>query len=129
MSKGLVAVITFGVLVALGSPGYAGVDPGDLCKDAKAKAAGKRAFDLLKALGKNIKKPNPGKLDSDISKAQSRLTKGFTKAEKKAAGHCRTSGDVDYLEATVDDFVIYVLSHLELSPSGAFLDATTGVLD
>jgi hypothetical protein len=87
----LVATIAVGVFMIGGSNLYAGVDPGDLCKEKKAKAAGKKAFDLLKAFGKNIKKPNGAKLDQDVSKAQSKFTKGFDKAESKDG--CQTTGD------------------------------------
>jgi hypothetical protein len=58
---------------------------------------------LLKAYGKNIKKPNPAKLASDISKAQSKFTKGFVKAESK--GGCVTTGDAATIEAKTDAFV------------------------
>lgn len=85
---------------------------GGLCKEKKTKAAGKKAFALLKAFGKNHKKPDAGKLESDISKAQSKFTKGFIKAEGK--GQCLTSGDADPIEAQVDAFVLDVIG--EVSP-------------
>ena len=56
MKSKLVAAIALGVFVVGSSAAYAGVDPGDLCKEKKLKAAGKKALDLLKAFGKNIKK-------------------------------------------------------------------------
>jgi len=105
MSKKLIATMAVvAVFVTGGSPAYAGVDPGDLCKEAKAKATGKKAFDLLKAFGKNTKKPNTAELDQDISKAQSKFTKGFIKAEGKSG--CLTSGDSGAIEAKVDAFVL-----------------------
>jgi hypothetical protein len=104
MPRILAATIALGVFVIVGSPlAHAAGDPFGRCKEAKAKAAGKKAFDLLKAFGKNIKKENPGKLESAILKAQSKFTKGFTKAESK--GECQTSGDSDAIEAKVDAFV------------------------
>jgi hypothetical protein len=119
MCRILVATIAVGVFLIAVSPVYGGVDPGDLCKEKKAKAAGKKAFDLLKAFGKNIKKENPTKLGSDISKAQSKFTKGFTKAEGK--GSCPTSGDLDAIEAQVDALVEGVVA--ELTPR--FVDMST----
>jgi len=43
--------ILLAVLVAVSAEGA--VEPADSCKDAKAKAVGKKAADLLKAYGKN----------------------------------------------------------------------------
>ena len=84
--------------LALSAPAvYAGTDPAAGCTDAKAKAAGKKASDLLKAFGKNLKKADPLKLSSAISKAQSKLTKAFAKAESK--GGCVTMADVATVEA------------------------------
>jgi cysteine-rich repeat protein len=73
------------------------------CKQAKAKAAGKKAADLLKAFGKNEKEPNVPRLAQDISKAQSKFTKKYTREESK--GGCQTIDDADALEAKVDAFV------------------------
>jgi len=105
MLRKLVTAFALGflVLVLAGSSVGAAVDAADLCKEKKAKAAGKKAFDLLKAFGKNQKKPNAAKLGSDVSKAQSKFTKGFIKAEGKGA--CQTSGDAQPVEEKVDAFV------------------------
>ncbi len=84
-------------------PVYAGVDAAASCKDAKAKAAGKQAGDMLKALGKNVKDPDPVKLAQSLSKAESKITKAFTKAEGK--GGCVTLNDVDDIKGGVEDFV------------------------
>ncbi len=97
-----------------GLPAYAGVDPGNLCKEKKDKAAGKKAFDLLKAFGKNTKVPNDPKLAQDISKAQSKFTKGFTKAD--AVGPCPYPGDEAVVEPVVDDSVADVISTIENGP-------------
>jgi hypothetical protein len=99
----LAATIALGVFVIVGSPAHGAVDPVAACKQKKAKVTGKKAADLLKALGKNEKKPNATKLAADISKAQSKFTKGFTKAESKDG--CWTSGDSGTIEAKVDSFV------------------------
>jgi hypothetical protein len=107
---------------------HAGADPGAVCKQKKAKAAGKQAFDLAKAFGKNEKKPNPGKLDGATSKARSKYTKSWTKAESK--GGCETSEDADAIQEKVDAFVLDVVEELcPPSPSGAFLDTTSGALE
>jgi len=108
--SGKIIAVIVGVWLLSGYAVYAGVDPANLCKEAKAKAAGKKASDLLKAFGKNQKKQDVGKLSSDISKAQSKFTKGFTKAEGK--GGCLTSGDSDAIEAKVDTFVADVVGWL-----------------
>jgi hypothetical protein len=107
---------------------YAAADPAASCKNAKLKGTGKKAFDLLKALGKNIKKPDDAKLAGGVSKAQSKFTKSFTKAENK--GGCETTADSDAIEMKTDEFVADVIAELDGgSPSGAFLDSATGLLD
>jgi hypothetical protein len=105
MPRKATIAIVLGIFIAAGSPAYAGVDPGAVCKEKKAKAAGKKAADLLKAFGKNTKKANATKLGADISKAQSKFTKGFTKTEEKSGASCPTSGDASTIEAKVDAFV------------------------
>jgi len=95
------------VLVSLLGPftmASAGVDAADACKEAKAKAAGKKVASLLKALGKNVRKTDPARLGQDVSKAQSKLTKAFAGAEAK--GGCLTTGDVAAIEAKVDAFAV-----------------------
>jgi hypothetical protein len=103
MRSRFVLAIAVGVFVMSGSPAHAAGDLAAKCKDAKAKATGKKAFDLMKAFGKNGKKPHAAKLGSDISKAQAKFTKAFTKAE--STGACLTSGDSGTIEAKVDAFV------------------------
>jgi hypothetical protein len=106
----LVGLVAIGVLLAgIAGSAHAGVDPGANCKDKKGKAVGKATLDLLKAFGKNIKKKNLAKLGSDVSKAQSKLTKGFTKAEYTGAGAlrgCVTTNDVGIMEAKVEMIVL-----------------------
>ena len=114
MSSKLVVVIGLGVFLVTGSPAYAGVNPPALCKEAKARAAGKKAFDLLKAFGKNTKVPNDPKLAQDISKAQSKFTKSFVTAD--AVGPCPFPGDEADVEAVVDDSVADVISTIENGP-------------
>jgi endonuclease/exonuclease/phosphatase family metal-dependent hydrolase len=82
----------------------------DACKDAKAKAAGKKVASLLKTLGKNTRKTDPLKLAQDVSKAQSKLTKAFARAEEK--GGCLTTGDAAAIEAKVDAFAVSATADL-----------------
>jgi hypothetical protein len=127
MARKLIVAVAVGTLVLGGALAHAGTDPADACKDSKAKATGKKAFNLLKAYGKNHKKPNPVKLGSDVSKAQSKFTKSFVKAEGK--GGCLTVTDSTAIEMKVDAFVVDVIEEVSPSPSGAFLDAMGGALD
>jgi hypothetical protein len=127
MMKHLALALGLGVFLLSGSVASAATDPADACKDTKLKTTGKKAADLLKALGKNYKKPDTVKLGGSISKAQSKMTKGFVKAESKAG--CETTGDVGAIEAKVDAFAADVIDELNPSPSGAFLDAPASALD
>jgi hypothetical protein len=127
MARKLLVGLTVGALVLGAALAQAGTDPADACKDSKAKATGKKAFNLLKAYGKNQKKPNAVKLGSDVSKAQSKFTKSFVKAESK--GGCVTVADSTAIEMKVDAFVVDVIEEVSPSPSGAFLDATNGAVD
>jgi hypothetical protein len=56
-------------------------EPAAVCKDKKGKAVGIYTLGVLKAFGKNTKAPNTARLAQDLSKAQVRITKGFTRAE------------------------------------------------
>jgi hypothetical protein len=94
----------------MGGPVHAATDPADACKDTKAKTTGKKASALLKAYGKNIKKPDAAKLAGSVSKAQSKMTKGFVKAESK--GGCETTGDVGTIEAKTDAFAASMIEDI-----------------
>jgi len=100
------------LLLVSGYTAHADVDPAALCKEKKAKATGKNASGLLEAFGKNIEKEDPARLDSAISKAKSKFTKGFTEAE--ATGQCLTSGDSDAIEAKVNALVLDVVEEVFL---------------
>jgi len=106
MLKMLLTAIALIAFVAA-SPVSAGLEEEAKCKEAKAKAAGKEAFDLMKAFGKNLKKPNEAKLAGAISKARSKITKGFSKSEDK--GECATGGDVEAIEVQVEALVAEVI--------------------
>ncbi len=91
MLSKLIGAIALSVFIVVGSPAQAASDPAQKCEAAKLKATGKQAATLLKALAKDTLKPDQAKLDAAISKAQSKFTKTFTKAEAK--GGCRTEED------------------------------------
>jgi beta-glucosidase len=121
MLSKLAVAVALGVFFCAGSPAQGAGDLAANCKEAKAKTAGKKAFDLLKAFGKNGKKPNHAKLAGDVSKAQSKFTKGFSKAE--SSGACRTTADTEAMEAKVDAFVDDVLLSQKILEFG-FCDAS-----
>jgi hypothetical protein len=120
-TRKLVLAIAMGVFLLAGTAN-AGVPPAAVCKDKKLKATGKKVKSLAKAFGKNIKVPNVTKLGSDISKAQSKFSKAFTKAEFTGAGAsrgCDTIEDSDAIEAKVDELVLDGITLLESGPSSA----------
>ena len=128
MVKRIALALGVGIFLMAGTAAYAGVPLAATCKDKKAKETGKKVLGKLKAFGKNQKAPNVSKLNSDLSKANSKFTKGFSKAEDP--GGCATNGDADDIEAKVDAFVQDVTDELLFgSPSGAFVDGTSGSLD
>jgi hypothetical protein len=106
MSRMLTVLASLAVAVYLctGSHAIAGTTAADACKATKAKAAGSKAAALLRAFGKNFRRPNAIKLTSETSKAQSRFTKFFVRAESK--GGCLSTGDAAVLEAKADAFVL-----------------------
>jgi len=103
MANRLVLGLAVAVFVATASLVHAAADEDLKCKEAKVKAAGLKAFTLMKAFGTNNKKPNSVKLGTDISKAQSKFTKLFTTPEAKA--WCDTTGDASTVEGAVDGCV------------------------
>ena len=122
MSRKLVAAVV-GVLLVSGYTAHASVNPAALCREKKSRATGKKAFDLLKAFGKNVKKEDPARLDSAISKAESKFTKEFTRAE--AHGDCLTSDDSASIEAKVEAFIVTVISDVCLVTTTTTTSATT----
>jgi hypothetical protein len=124
MVRTLVLTIAVGVLVVAASPAAnAAVDPATRCKDLKAKATGKKAAALLKAFMSNVKKPNVTKLQVDVSRAQSRFTKAFTKAESR--GDCQAPGDAPAIEGKTDAYVWAVITDAPLCPSSTSTTTTT----
>ena len=103
LGGGAFDVMVFGGGLAGMAAARAAVTPVATCHAAKARAAGKAAFGLLRALGKNGKASDLGRLSADVSKTRSKLSKQFTSAE--SGGACATSDDVAVLEAKIDLFV------------------------
>ena len=115
MIKKVVMALGLGMFLAAGTVAYAGVAPDANCKDKKLKGMGKKSLGILKAFGKNGKTQNNAGLVIDISKAQSKFTKAFTKAEFNGSGvslNCDTTDDADEIEAKVDAFAEDVLDEL-----------------
>ncbi len=106
----VVLALGLGAFLLSGTAAFAGVAPGDNCQAKKDLGAGKNAFGLLKAFGKNAKVPNNTKLAEDISKAQSKITKAFTSAE--GAGGCVTTADVGTIEGKIEVLVDDVLGEI-----------------
>ena len=121
MGKRLALAMAMAVLVAA-APASAGVEPANLCKEAKYKAAGKKAFDLLKVFGKNTKKADTAKLVEDIAKAQSSFTREFSKAD--TLGPCPFPGDAADVGLAVDDCVSGII---ELINFGTTITTTTTI--
>jgi hypothetical protein len=117
--------LTIGLLafVCAHSPASAAVDSVAVCADKKAKASGKKASDLLEAFGKNAKSSNPVRFVADVSKAQSKLTKAFVKADGK--GGCAISGDAGTIEAKIDAFALDVVSGISGTTTTTTMATTT----
>lgn len=116
MIKKVVMALGLGVFLAAGTAAHAAVAQDATCKDAKLKGMGSDALNLLKAFGANGKTVNLTKLNTDISKAQSKVTKAFTKAEFSGNGSskgCDTIEDVGAIESKVEAFTDDVLDELE----------------
>jgi arylsulfatase A-like enzyme len=101
-------VLLCAMLAMPGADAHAGFDPALLCKERKAKAVGKYGVELLRAHGRNVKRANPARLCADASRARSKLTRAFTKAEFGSDGQprgCDILGDVAAIEAMAAAFV------------------------
>jgi hypothetical protein len=107
MSSKLV-VVGIGALLLSAILAHAGTDTAAKCRAAKATAAGKKAAALLRALGKNVAKNPDTKLTANISKAESKFTKTFTKAEAK--DDCPTTGDSEIIEFKINALVTDVVA-------------------
>jgi len=84
-------------------------DPGAKCAAAKQKAAAKKLSGKVKCHGNAIKK----EITVDpacLTKAETKFETSFAKAEAK--GGCVTTGDVDAIEALIDDTLAQLLDSL-----------------
>jgi hypothetical protein len=102
--------------VLSGSPGLLqAAEQEATCKAKKGTAVGTYALGVLKAFGRNTKTPNGAKLAQDLSRAQVRISKGFTRAEFSqyyGALDCETTGDVGAMEAKANAFAEDVLDEI-----------------
>ena len=78
------------------------------CAAAKLKAAGKDCMCRHKALSKAVKKASA----ADFGKCQSKAAAGFSKAETKGQGWCRTESDGGAVDARIDGFCTNVSASL-----------------
>jgi hypothetical protein len=86
-----------------------------VCQAKKGDAVGMYALDVLKAFGRNTRAPNTAGLAQDLSRAQVRISKGFTRAEFSGyygALDCETTGDVGAMETKANSFVEDVLDEI-----------------
>jgi len=119
-------VLGLAYLFMLAAPvtALAGIAADTVCKEKKSKATGRKTLDVLTAFGRNGKIANLAKLTSDVSKAQSKFTKSFTKAEFTGTGDprgCETTDDAGNVEAMVDPFVLDVVAALDPGIGSDFL--------
>jgi len=111
----IVLVLLVAIAFATGVIVEAGVAPANLCKDRKAKETGRYALSLTKAFGRNGKMPNLARLASDLSSAQSKITRGFTRGEFTGSGvpkGCVTTGDVIEMQAKADSLAEDVIDEI-----------------
>ena len=102
-------IVGIGLLLGMTAvaPAQGAFAPHALCKEAKAKAAGKQAGDLLMAYMRNEKRPDEFRLAANISKSGSRFERALSQAE--ARGVCSAVDDAEAIAAKVDAFVGGVL--------------------
>jgi len=120
MLAAAIALALVGVIVVVGYPARADIQDEARCKEAKARTAGKKALDLMKALGKNAKRPNAASLARGMSKAESEFTKGFSEAESK--GGCDTGGNATPIGTRVDAFVTNAAAEISACLGGPITD-------
>ncbi len=103
-------------LVLLGPPPrLEAAEQAAVCQAKKGDAVGMYALDVLKAFGRNHRAPNIAGLAQDLSRAQARISKGFTRAEFNryyGALDCETTGDVGAMETKANTFVEDVLDEI-----------------
>jgi hypothetical protein len=93
------------VVLVLGVGAAQAAAPAAVCEEKKIRGLGTYARDMLKAFGRNRKAPNASQLAREISRARSKITSTFTKAEFSSTGAsrgCGTLEDVDEIQAKGD---------------------------
>jgi hypothetical protein len=118
-------IVGLGVL-ALAAAGAAQAQTVSKCDAAQYKEAGKKVFCLMKV---NMKAAKKGELPdaAAITKCQTKFLDKCVKAEGK--NDCTgTVGNCPAIEAVADTAHTNLVAAV-LSPSGAFIDLTGGVLD
>jgi hypothetical protein len=80
---------------------------GQKCASKKLLATGKKVAGLLGSASKDVKKPDAAKFAKGVGKTEAKFAKTFDKEEGK--GNCQTSGDRQFLDEDVDDFVKSIL--------------------
>jgi hypothetical protein len=148
MGRNLLIAASLGAFLLAASPvAFAGVSADIAAKNALMKAGAKVWAGYLKAYAKNIKKPNVAKLAADISKVQSKFSKSEAKIQGKypcppfcfqvrPPGDCSNCPPVCPPPCSMEPCPPFCPGHpyeafwpLSGSPSGAFLDAASAMLD
>jgi DNA-binding beta-propeller fold protein YncE len=119
LQKYMLIVFVLVAFVVGGTASEAAVSGEAVCAQKKSEAAGKKALDMLKALGLFKRHRSPVRLRGFVSKAQSRFTKRFAKAE--ASNDCATTDDAGDIGAKVDTFV--------MDMRDTFADPITEIID
>jgi hypothetical protein len=116
LSALVVSVIVSSCVLEIAVPtAFGGVAPAAKCKERKGFGTGRYSRNLLRAFGLNRKTPNVTQLASDISTAQSRITRVFTRAEFDTVGQqkgCELVDDIDALKAMGEAYTDTVLCAL-----------------
>lgn len=81
------------------------------CFEAKSKAAGKKVSDLMRAFGRNAKKPSATRLQQEVSKAEWKFMTRYAKTEERVG--CWTTNDALAIEGMVNTLVTEVIESLE----------------
>lgn len=100
------------------------------CLLDEMKAMTKLVGSELKAVRNDYNKPNAVKLDERLAKAEDKFDAMIQKAINKAEGNCAGVQTADQMKSLISGVVAHVAgAALGSSPSGAFLDSSSNVLD
>ena len=117
-------IVGLGVL-ALAAAGTAQAQTVSKCDAAQYKEAGKKVFCLMKVSSKAAK---TGTLPDEVALAKCKTKFGEKCATAEGKGDCAQAGNCVAIEEQADDAYAALIQAV-LSPSGAFIDLTSGVLD